>query len=71
MQQLVRQVHWLNPTSIRMIISVYVIQSSNKKIVSVTSKGKLKALKAGTTKITVKAGKKKFVIKVTVPKKKK
>lgn len=45
--------------------------SSNKKIVSVTSKGKLKALKAGTAKITVKAGKKKFVIKVTVPKKKK
>lgn len=45
--------------------------SSNRKIVSVTSKGKLKALKAGTTKITVKAGKKKFVIKVTVPKKKK
>ena len=45
--------------------------SSNKKIVSVTSKGKLKALKAGAAKITVKAGKKKFVIKVTVPKKKK
>lgn len=45
--------------------------SSNRKIVSVTSKGKLKALKAGTAKITVKAGKKKFVIKVTVPKKKK
>lgn len=45
--------------------------SSNKKVVSVTSKGKLKAIKAGTAKITVKAGKKKFVIKVTVPKKKK
>lgn len=43
--------------------------SSNNKIVSVDKKGKLTAKKAGSAKITVKSGKKKFVITVTVPKK--
>ena len=41
-------------------------QSSNKKIVSVTSKGVIKGVKKGKAKITVKAGKKKYVITVTV-----
>lgn len=40
--------------------------SSNKKVVSVNSKGKIKALKPGKAKITVKSGKKKFIITVTV-----
>ncbi len=43
--------------------------SSNKKVVSVNSKGKIKALKPGKAKITVKSGKKKVVITVTVKKK--
>ena len=43
--------------------------SSNKKVVSVNSKGKIKALKQGKVKITVKSGKKKFVITVIVKKK--
>lgn len=42
--------------------------SSDKKIVTVTSKGKVTAKKAGTAKITVKSGKKKVVITVTVKK---
>lgn len=42
--------------------------SSNKKIVTVSAKGKLAAKKAGKAKITVKAGKKKMVITVTVKK---
>ena len=40
--------------------------SSDKKVATVSAKGVIKAKKAGTTKITVKAGKKKFVVKVTV-----
>lgn len=42
--------------------------SSNKKIVSVTSKGKIKGIKPGKAKITVRAGRKKFVVTVTVNK---
>lgn len=42
--------------------------SSNKKVVTVSSKGIIKGIKAGTTKITVKSGTKKFVVTVTVPK---
>ena len=42
--------------------------SSNKKIVTVSSKGKLKARKAGKAKITVRSGKKKYTVTVTVPK---
>lgn len=41
-------------------------QTSNKKIATVTSKGVIKGKKAGTAKITVKCGKKKFTVKVTV-----
>ncbi len=44
-------------------------RSANKKIVTVSKKGKLKAKKAGTTKVTVRSKKnkkKKVVIKVTV-----
>lgn len=41
-------------------------QSSNKKVATVTSKGVVKGVKAGTAKITVKAGKKKFVVTVKV-----
>lgn len=40
--------------------------SSNKKVVTVNGKGKLVAKKAGTAKITVQAGKKKFRITVKV-----
>lgn len=40
--------------------------SSNVKVASVNSKGVIVAKKAGKTRITVKAGKKKFVIAVTV-----
>jgi len=40
--------------------------SSNKKVVNVSTKGVLKALKKGKVKITVKAGKKKFICNVTV-----
>ena len=41
-------------------------KSSNKKIVSVTSRGVIKCSRKGKAKITVKAGKKKYVITVTV-----
>ncbi len=44
-------------------LSYYV---ADQKIVSVSSKGKIKALKAGKTKITVKAGKKKVQLEVRV-----
>ena len=40
--------------------------SQNKKIATVSSKGTIKGIKAGTTKITVKAGNKKLVITVKV-----
>ena len=40
--------------------------SSNKKVATVDSVGNIKALKAGTTKITVKYKKKKYICKVTV-----
>lgn len=40
--------------------------SSNKKVVKVSSKGVLTAVKPGKAKITIKAGKKKFVCTVTV-----
>lgn len=43
-------------------------QSSNKKVATVSGKGKIKAKKAGKANITVKSGKKKVVIKVTVKK---
>ena len=43
-------------------------KSSNKKIATVSKKGVIKAKKAGKVKITVTAGKVKFVIKVTVKK---
>lgn len=42
--------------------------SSNKKVATVTSKGVITAKKAGKAKITVKAGKKKYTVTVTVPK---
>ena len=42
--------------------------SSNKKIVTVNSKGKITAKKAGTAKIYCKVGGKKYVVKVTVTK---
>ena len=41
-------------------------KTSNKKIVKVTSKGKITAVKKGKTKITVMVGKKKFVCTVTI-----
>lgn len=41
--------------------------SSNKNIASVSSKGVIKGIKAGTAKITVKSGSKKVVLTVTVP----
>ena len=43
-------------------------KSSNKKVATVTSKGVIKGRKAGTVKITVKAGKKKFTVTVKVSK---
>lgn len=43
-------------------------KSSDKKIVSVTSKGVIRGLKAGKAKITVASGKKKYVVTVTVKK---
>ena len=43
-------------------------QSSNKKIATVSKKGKITAKKAGKAKITVKSGKKKVTINVTVKK---
>ena len=42
--------------------------SSNKKVATVTSRGVITAKKSGTAKITVKSGKKKAVLTVTVPK---
>lgn len=42
--------------------------SSNKKVATVNKSGVITAKKAGTAKITVKSGKKKFVVTVTVPK---
>jgi len=42
--------------------------SSNKKVATVTSKGVVKALKAGTATITVKSGSQKVTVKITVPK---
>ena len=42
--------------------------SSNKKIVTVDKKGKLKAVKKGTATITVKSGKKTVKFKVNVKK---
>ena len=41
--------------------------SSNKKVATVSSKGVIKGVKAGTAKITVKSGSKKAVLTVTVP----
>ena len=41
-------------------------KTSNKKIVKVTSKGKITVAKKGKAKITVVVGKKKFVCAVTV-----
>lgn len=41
-------------------------KSSNKKVATVTSKGKVKAKKKGTAKITVKCGSKKKVVKIKV-----
>ncbi len=40
--------------------------SSDKKIATVTSKGIVKAKKAGKVKITIKCGSKKKIIKLTV-----
>ena len=45
--------------------------SSNKKVATVSSKGKVKAKKKGTAKIIAKVGKKKYTCKVTVKAKKK
>ena len=42
--------------------------TSNKKVATVSSKGVITAKGAGTAKITVKAGNKKYVVKVAVPK---
>lgn len=42
--------------------------SSNKKVATVSSKGVIKGIKNGKATITIKAGKKKFVCKVTVKK---
>jgi uncharacterized protein YjdB len=44
-------------------------KSSNKKVATVSSTGKITAKKAGSAKITVKCGKKKKTVKVTVKKK--
>ena len=41
-------------------------KTSNKKVVKVTSKGKITAVKKGKAKITVMVGKKKFVCTVTI-----
>lgn len=43
-------------------------KSSNKKVATVSGKGKITAKKAGKAKITVSSGKKKVVITVTVKK---
>lgn len=44
----------------------FTYSSSNKKVATVSSKGVIKAKKAGTAKITVKSGKKKVVVTVKV-----
>lgn len=41
-------------------------KSSNKKVATVTSKGKVKGIKKGTAKITATVSKKKYICKVTV-----
>ena len=46
-------------------------KTSNKKVVTVNGKGVMRAKKAGSAKITVKAGKAKFIITVKVKKKQK
>ena len=46
----------------------FTYKSSNKKIATVNSKGVITARKAGKTKITVKSGKKKYTVTVTVTK---
>ena len=46
----------------------FTYKSSNKKIATVNSKGVITAKKAGKTKITVKSGKKKYTVTVTVTK---
>ena len=43
-----------------------IYKTSNKKIVKVTSRGKITAVKKGKAKITVMVGKKKFVCTVTI-----
>lgn len=43
-------------------------KSSKKSVATVSSKGKVKAKKKGSCKITAKVGKKKYVCKVTVKK---
>ena len=46
----------------------FTYKSSNKKIATVSSKGVITGKKAGKTKITVKSGKKKYTVTVTVTK---
>ena len=46
----------------------FTYKSSNKKIATVSSKGVIKGKKAGKAKITVKSGKKKYTVTVTVTK---
>ena len=46
----------------------FTFKSSNKKIANVSSKGVITAKKAGKAKITVKSGKKKYTVTVTVTK---
>lgn len=47
-----------------------IYKSSNKKVAVVTSSGKVKAVGAGTVKITMKSGTKKATVNVIVPKRK-
>ena len=42
--------------------------TSNKKIVTVTSSGVVTAKKSGTAKITIKAGQKKMIVRIVIPK---
>ena len=51
-----------------LVIATYAWFSSNKKVATVTKGGVILAKKSGKTNITVKAGKKKKVIWVTVKK---
>ena len=44
----------------------FTYSSSNKKVATVTSKGVIQAKKKGTARITVRSGKKKYVVKVRV-----